>query len=89
MKGEQEWRQGRTENMSRSGVLFTSDDPLSPEADVEMVFVLPVSAQGDGASVVTCQGRVVRTAFEAAALPRMAATFLTYQFLRPAAVEEG
>jgi hypothetical protein len=76
--------------MSRSGVLFHAQDGLKPEEDVEMVFVLPVSAEVEGAVVLTCQGRVVR-AMEATleAPTRMAAMFETYQFLRPAAAEEA
>lgn len=89
-KGQQDWRQGRTENMSRSGVLFSSTEALSPEDDVEMVFVLPVSTGNDGAVVLSCQGRVVRAVEPSASSSpfQLAATFLKYQFLRPAVAEE-
>jgi len=87
-KGQNEWRQGRTENMSRSGVLFTSDETLRTQEDVEMVFVLPVAAEDESTVVIACEGRVVRAdvSFHTG---RMAAAFLSYRFLRPAAVEEA
>lgn len=89
-KGQQDWRQGETENMSRSGVLFSSGQTLNPQDDVEMVFVLPVASARDGAVVLSCQGRVVRAVESPSpeSPVRMAATFLRYQFLRPAVAEE-
>ena len=90
-KGHPDWCQGRTENMSRSGVLFTSEETLQPEVPLEMVFVLPVASTDDSAVVLQCQGRVVRASEDAASgsPSRMAATFVTYQFLRTATVEEA
>jgi len=90
-RGQQDWRQGQTENMSRSGVLFSSDQTLKPQDDVEMLFVLPVASGDEGAVVLSCQGRVVRAVESETPAPpfRMAATFLRYQFLRPALAEEA
>ena len=89
-KGQQDWRQGRTENMSRSGVLFSSEQTLKPEDDLEMLFVLPVAAGDSGAVVLSCEGRVVRSVEPASRESpfQLAATFLRYQFLRPAMAEE-
>ena len=88
-KGQNEWRQGRTENMSRSGVLLTSDETLCAQEDVEMVFVLPMAAPGENTVVIACEGRVVRSEAPPASPVRMAATFLSYRFLRAAAPEEA
>jgi hypothetical protein len=88
-RAQNEWRQGRTENMSRSGVLFVADERLRAEEDVEMVFMLPVVGRERNAVVIACQGRVVRAEAPAEVPVRMAARFLTYQFLRAAAAEEA
>jgi hypothetical protein len=59
--GDLRWREARTENISRSGVLFRTDQPLPVEAPIEMVLALPVEVSGAENPVVICRGRVVRT----------------------------
>jgi hypothetical protein len=61
MPGNKQWRQGRTENISRSGVLFRTDHQMSVEAPIEMLLALPVEIRGGRAGSVICRGRVVRT----------------------------
>ena len=58
--GEAHWLTGRTENISRSGVLFEAALPALPaETRIEFVVKLP-GAQGPGGAWVQCQGRVAR-----------------------------
>jgi len=59
--GDPEWRRGETENISRSGVLIRSEDPLSIDATVELLVALDVRSTGADAAEVLCCGRVVRT----------------------------
>jgi hypothetical protein len=58
--GEEEWRKGRTENVSRSGVLFEAAVPVLPAATrIEFVLKLP-GVDVPGGAWVQCQGHVVR-----------------------------
>ena len=77
------WRNGHGTNISRSGVLFSAEQPLRLRAPLELSFVMPVEIPGDSAATVVCQGHVVRQ------VPRgargnvlVAATIETYRFQR-------
>jgi hypothetical protein len=59
--GDDEWRDGRTENISRSGVLFRTDRLMPPQTRIEMLLALPAELGGDEAATVICRGRIVRT----------------------------
>ncbi len=80
--GEVPWRLGRTENISRSGVLFKAAVPALPlSTRVEFFIKLPDAGTPTG-SWVQCQGRLVRHC--GAALMgacAMAATIDEYKFL--------
>ena len=58
--GARSWFDGRTENISRSGVLIRTRDIVPVWTPVEMLLALPVELGGVRRSVV-CTGRVVRT----------------------------
>jgi hypothetical protein len=58
--GDDEWRDGRTENISRSGVLFRTDRLMPPQTRIEMLLAFPAELGGDEATVI-CRGRIVRT----------------------------
>ena len=60
LPGNKQWRQGRTENISRSGVLFRTDRQMTLEAPIEMLLALPVEVAGGRNASVICRGRVVR-----------------------------
>ncbi len=57
VQGDDRWRKGHIENISRSGVLFRSRDTLGPRTRLEMCFELPAVVAG---GVVSCRGMVVR-----------------------------
>ena len=58
--GEDGWQEGRTINVSRSGVLFQSSAPVLPAATrIEFVLLLP-SLGLPGRSRVQCHGRIIR-----------------------------
>ena len=60
--GEQLWHEGRTENISRSGVLFRTDHLMPLQTPIEMLLALPAEVGGgEDAATVICRGRVVRT----------------------------
>jgi len=59
--GHTGWREGTTENISRSGVLFRAPDLLEPNTPVEMRVALPVGPTPELFPQVLCTGRIVRT----------------------------
>ncbi|HEV7499095.1 MAG TPA: PilZ domain-containing protein [Vicinamibacteria bacterium] len=79
--GETQWHEGRTENISRSGILFRTEDRVFLHARVEMKFVLPIVPV---APAIVCRGRIVRTVRPAGAAHRIgaAATISRYWWRR-------
>ena len=79
--GAAQWREGRIENISRSGVLFWTEHPLRVDTPLEMVFVLPLIDTPPG---IVCRGRIVRTVLPKGrhAPPGLAATIAAYRFVR-------
>jgi PAS domain S-box-containing protein len=80
--GEGQWHEGTTENISRSGMLFNTEEVLQPSVLLEISLVLPAEIAGLSATEVVCRGEVVRTVEHhgdklSAAL---AARILQYQF---------
>jgi|HubBroStandDraft_1064217.scaffolds.fasta_scaffold239974_2 hypothetical protein len=60
-RGEREWHDGLTENISISGVLIRSERSLDPKTAIEMRFFLPVELDGECAAEVFCRGFVIRS----------------------------
>jgi len=58
--GESTWRNGSTENISRSGVLFRAEEAIQPKAQLEINLVLPAEIAGLSSAEVVCRGEVVR-----------------------------
>jgi len=56
--GNAEWRQGRTENISSSGVLLQGPYTLQPDTAVE--FMLALASATGPRTEISCRGRVVR-----------------------------
>jgi hypothetical protein len=54
------WFEGKTENISYSGVLFRAEIPLQPKTSVELRFELPVAILGEAGGEIVCKGVVVR-----------------------------
>lgn len=81
--GDDPWRRGRTENISRSGVLFQAAMPVLPASTrIEFIVKLP-DLEPPGGSWVQCQGQVVRHcgAGPAEGACAIAATIEAYDFL--------
>jgi len=60
-RGEREWHEGLTENISISGLLIRSARSLDPKTAIEMRFFLPVELDGECAAEVFCRGFVIRS----------------------------
>lgn len=61
VRGEREWREGVMENISISGVLLRTTQPLEADTILEMRFLLPVELEGECAAEVICRGSVIRS----------------------------
>jgi PilZ domain len=61
VRGEREWHEGLTENISISGLLIRSGRALDPKTAIEMRFFLPVELDGECAAEVFCRGFVIRS----------------------------
>ena len=80
--GEKDWHEGKTENISRSGMLFEADEMLQPSAQVEINLVLPAEIAGLSSTEVVCRGEVVRAIQSGTETPNpaLAARILQYHF---------
>ncbi len=77
--GADDWRTGRTVNVSRTGVLFTGPSPC-PETAATLEFVLALPSLGlRGRSQVQCQGHVVRRSGNPDAPAAVAVTIDSYR----------
>jgi len=82
--GETRWRQARSKNVSRSGVLFWTDTPLSPGVDLEICLALTTAKRAAPRAEVLCSAQVVRCEDAPPHGPPMvAATFREYRFMPP------
>ena len=78
--GEFDWRNGVTENISRSGILFRPERAVEPKTPVDMILVLPGGVAGEPPSRLRCQGEIVRTeAEESDTTPSAAAAVEDYR----------
>jgi CheY-like chemotaxis protein len=80
--GEKSWHDGKTENISRSGMLFQGEELLQPSVMLEINLVLPAEIAGLSATEVVCRGEVVRTVQPNGGTlsPALAARILQYHF---------
>src|SRR5207245_7897561 len=75
--GDLGWMTGRTVNVSRTGVLFESNQPTNVGASIELVLEFPFPL-----ATVACSGRVIRTVVNEAGPWVIAATISRYSLLR-------
>jgi PAS domain S-box-containing protein len=89
--GESGWREGKTENISRSGMLFQAEEPIAPNAQLEINLVLPAEIAGLSAAEVVCRGEVVRTIDPESGTvsPTLAAKILQYHFQHGSLLSEA
>ena len=81
--GQESWKQGTVENISRSGVLFRAEDDVDLRTAVDISLVLEVPQAGMAPEVL-CWGEIVR-AMRKEGRPELAAKILDYNFVRPGA----
>jgi hypothetical protein len=54
------WLEGKTENISYTGLLFRSTHPLEPETPLELKLQLAIGTKPNPAAEIRCKGAVVR-----------------------------
>lgn len=83
-EGDSRWQEGRTLNISDSGVLFGARQAPRLRTAVEMTFSLPVEGGKRAGGQVICHGEIVRNVPPARSgdLPRFAATIVRYRLVR-------
>jgi hypothetical protein len=59
-RGESDWHEGTTINISRSGVLFSCKDDKEPHAVLQMRITFPPELTGEAETDVVCWGPIVR-----------------------------
>jgi hypothetical protein len=89
--GEESWRTGTTENISRSGLLFQAEEMLQPSVQLEINLVLPAEIAGLSPTEVVCRGEVVRAVEpgDPKMSPALAAKILQYHFQHGSHVPEA
>jgi PAS domain S-box-containing protein len=89
--GEIGWRNGTTENISRSGLLFQAEELLQPTVQLEINLVLPAEIAGLSPTEVVCRGEVVRAVApgDPTMSPALAAKILQYHFQHGSHVPEA
>jgi hypothetical protein len=81
--GQEGWKQGTVENISRSGVLFRAQDEVELKTAVDISLTLELPESG-AVPEVLCWGEIVR-AVRKEGRPELAAKILDYNFVRPGA----
>ena len=86
LAGDARWYQGRTENISHSGVLFRGEGPINVNTPIELRVALSADTLERSYPEVFCHARIVRTVppTEADPRPGLAASIEWYQLLPPA-----
>ncbi len=87
--GESGWREGTTENISRTGMLFQAQETLEPSAQLEINLVLPAEIAGLTEAEVVCRGEVVRTVESGKVSSTLAAKILQYRFQHGSQLSEA
>jgi len=80
--GEEGWKQGTVENISRSGVLFRAQGEIAVQTAVDIALVLE-SLKGEAPPEVLCWGVIVRQVPSEADPALLAAKIVHYDFVRP------
>ena len=82
--GETEWHEGRTQNISHTGVRFWADQLMEVHTPVELSFEMPAEIAGERGAEVVCKGEIVSTVAPSSpeGQPALVAGISEYHFVR-------
>jgi len=82
--GEKTWLEGRTENISKTGVLVRAEHTLVPPTWIEMLLDIPADLPSPFSGTTICRGRIVRAVGPSTLerRPAFAATITEYETSR-------
>jgi hypothetical protein len=81
--GDVRWREGRTKNISESGVLFHGPEPVPVDVPVELMMKVPSEILGPAEEPALGRGRIVRHGRERSdARPTLAAAITGWESLK-------
>ena len=82
--GERAWLEGRTENISKTGVLVRAEHTLVPPTWIEMLLDIPADLPSPFSGTTICRGRIVRAVGPSTLerRPAFAATITEYETSR-------
>ena len=85
VNGESKWRQGTTENVSSSGVLFRGEQFARANALLDLRLALPDQIPGVPSAEVICKAVVVRSERPKGteSFPALATAISHFRFVRP------
>lgn len=83
--GQESWKQGTVENISRSGVLFRAQEEVAVRTAVDITLVLESPMNGAPPEVL-CWCEIVRSVASEGG-PALAAKIVDYDIVRPGARE--
>ena len=87
--GDPAWHSGKTENVSRSGILIRAEDFLPVQAEIEFRLALAVETLAGESPEVACRGRVVRTVAPSGDEPARGSAVAIEQYdFQPGGVEQ-
>ena len=73
--GEEAWRQGQTENISRTGVLIRAGRMAPLGAEVDVILTIPSGILAEMTGEIICTGAVARQVPDPAGSPGIAVMF--------------
>lgn len=79
--GETTWTYGLTRNISTTGLLFTTLEPLDVDTAIELEVAVPRPFVGHDHARLTCTGHIVRGMKEADDSASLAATIASYRLM--------
>jgi hypothetical protein len=85
--GERTWVEGRTENISTSGILVRADRRLEPDTRIEMRLDIPTDLPGLIGGNTICRGRTVRALGPSVYEDRPAFAAMIVEYEAPLAVD--
>lgn len=86
-----DWEEGKTVNISATGVLFRTARPSRPPAGLRFTLTLPEVVFGEAGAEIRCRGKLIREVIRSSPdeMPMFALSIDRYQIVRKKAGKDG